>query len=165
MEYNIIYNNLIESRQHRPKERAKGFELHHITPKSIGGTDSTDNLVSLTPKEHFIAHRLLVKIHTSDNATKMALALHRMATGQHKANYNITSRTYDYLRKLRSNAYKQWLQTPEGIAFKERQRQRGIVHKLNGTGYGKTSNKGKKLPKWSEARRAKFAETIRARKS
>lgn len=155
MEYNVIYNNLIESRQHRSKARAKGFELHHITPKSFGGTDDTDNLVSLTPKEHFIAHRLLVKMNTGDRATKMALALHRMATGAHKSRYWITARTYTYLRTLRSNAYQDWLQTPEGIAYRERQRQRGLKNKWANS----NTNKGKTLPKWSAERRARFQET------
>mgnify|MGYP003651641869 CR=1 FL=1 len=154
MEYNIIYNSLVEARQHRPKQTAKGFELHHIVPKSFGGTDSTDNLVSLTPKEHFIAHRLLVKINKGERATKMALALHRMATGAHKSGYWITARTYTYLRQLRSNAYQDWLRTPRGIAFRERQRARGKTlknHKNRGT--------------WSAQRRTKYEQTIKARTS
>lgn len=38
-------------------------EKHHIKPRSIGGTDDPDNLVLLTPREHFICHWLLVKIY------------------------------------------------------------------------------------------------------
>ena len=38
-------------------------EIHHIIPKSLGGKDSKDNLVKLSAKEHFIAHRLLAKIY------------------------------------------------------------------------------------------------------
>jgi hypothetical protein len=38
------------------------MEKHHIIPKSEGGDDTYDNLVYLTPKEHFIAHKLLYKI-------------------------------------------------------------------------------------------------------
>jgi hypothetical protein len=34
--------------------------------KSIGGTDDITNLVLLTPKEHFIVHYLLWKIHPND---------------------------------------------------------------------------------------------------
>ena len=151
MEYNIIYNSLVESRSHRPKQTAKGFELHHIIPKSFGGADSIDNLVSLSPKEHFIAHRLLVKINKGERATKMALALHRMATGAHKSGYWITARTYTYLRQLRSNAYQDWLRTPKGIAFRERHRARGKTlknHKNRGT--------------WSAQRRTKYEQTIKA---
>ena len=37
--------------------QCKGFEAHHIKPRSIGGTDS-DGLVRLTPFEHLYAHYL-----------------------------------------------------------------------------------------------------------
>ena len=172
----MIYNSLIDSRSHRPRHRSKGYELHHITPRSIGGADTEDNLICLTPKEHFIAHRLLVKIHTGDNATKMALALHRMATGQHKDKYRITARTYQYLRTLRSNAYQQWLLTPEGQAFKQRQSKRMTENNpLAGIGNPKRNggnpnagnlgwNKGKRLPSWTPERRARFKASIEARK-
>lgn len=36
-------------------------ELHHIKPRCMGGTDSEDNLVRLTLREHFIAHWILWK--------------------------------------------------------------------------------------------------------
>lgn len=38
-------------------------ETHHITPKCIGGSNSSDNLVELTAREHLICHRLLVKMY------------------------------------------------------------------------------------------------------
>ena len=38
-------------------------EAHHVTPKCLGGDDSTDNIVRLTPEEHYVAHQLLVKLH------------------------------------------------------------------------------------------------------
>lgn len=38
------------------------FELHHIIPRSLGGSDNANNLVALTFREHFIAHKLLFKI-------------------------------------------------------------------------------------------------------
>lgn len=58
MDYYKIYNQLIE----RAKERksVEGYtEIHHIIPRSEGGTDKSDNLVELTGREHFIAHKLL----------------------------------------------------------------------------------------------------------
>lgn len=36
-------------------------EKHHIIPKSMGGTDSRDNLIALTPRQHFVAHWMLWK--------------------------------------------------------------------------------------------------------
>ena len=35
------------------------YELHHINPKSLGGSNQNDNKVLLTFKEHYICHRLL----------------------------------------------------------------------------------------------------------
>lgn len=63
MNYSKIYSDLIA----RAKERTlEGYvERHHIIPKCMGGLDSKENLVPLTPEEHYIAHLLLVKIYPS----------------------------------------------------------------------------------------------------
>lgn len=37
------------------------YELHHIIPKSLGGTNDKSNLVLLTPEEHYTAHYYLWK--------------------------------------------------------------------------------------------------------
>jgi hypothetical protein len=61
MNYQKIYDRLVSNAKNRPVE---GYtEKHHIKPKCIGGDDSNDNLVRLTSREHYIAHRLLYKIH------------------------------------------------------------------------------------------------------
>lgn len=36
-------------------------ENHHIIPRSMGGNDSTDNIVRLTAREHYVCHLLLPK--------------------------------------------------------------------------------------------------------
>ena len=69
MNYSLIYNNLMLKGQSlhstRQIEKSKGecFENHHIIPKCMAGSDDPDNLVYLTPEEHFLAHRLLIKIY------------------------------------------------------------------------------------------------------
>ena len=52
MNYKRIHNNIIE----RAKNRTlKGYkERHHIVPRCMGGTDEPENLVELTPEEHFV---------------------------------------------------------------------------------------------------------------
>lgn len=51
----------------RHPEDARNFndylytELHHITPRSLGGDDSPDNLVRLLPEEHIFIHFLRYK--------------------------------------------------------------------------------------------------------
>lgn len=58
MDYYKIYNQLIERAKQR--KSVDGYtEIHHIIPRSEGGTDESDNLVKLTGREHFIAHKLL----------------------------------------------------------------------------------------------------------
>jgi hypothetical protein len=61
MNYLKIYNNIIENAKRRDRLNCY-MEKHHIIPKSEGGSNDDNNLVYLTPKEHFIAHKLLYKI-------------------------------------------------------------------------------------------------------
>ena len=37
-------------------KKKKGYHRHHIIPKHMGGDDSKENLVYLTPEEHALAH-------------------------------------------------------------------------------------------------------------
>jgi hypothetical protein len=58
VDYLRIYNKLIQSAKKR--NVVDGYnEVHHIIPRSEGGTDDQYNLVILTPREHYIAHKLL----------------------------------------------------------------------------------------------------------
>ena len=62
MNYEKIYYSIVAKRKQTAPD---GYaEKHHITPRSIGGSDDPDNLVLLTPREHFICHGLLVKMYT-----------------------------------------------------------------------------------------------------
>ena len=79
----------------RAKNRVLSFyvEKHHIIPKSCGGSDDKFNLVSLTPREHFIVHLLLTKILKGNNKAKMILAFNFMCDLKKK-----NSRLFDSLR-------------------------------------------------------------------
>lgn len=59
----LNYTDFIESvvKENRGLEPEKGFEIHHILPKSLGGTNDSSNLVKLTYFEHVIAHYLLAR--------------------------------------------------------------------------------------------------------
>ena len=80
MNYRNLYKRFISSRPIRVKPPRLDGSLcvHHILPRSIGGTDSKDNLIVLTPKEHYFAHKLLYKFNTGLAKSKMAGALLRM---------------------------------------------------------------------------------------
>lgn len=75
MDYQKVYNALILKRTAKPLKKTKELytELHHIVPRCLGGSDDKENLVRLTAREHFIAHRLLTKIHVGH--TKLALSV------------------------------------------------------------------------------------------
>lgn len=68
MNYLKIYNSLISKAQTRGWIKSDNtlenpIEIHHIVPKSMGGSDEPSNLVGLTLREHVIAHILLAKAH------------------------------------------------------------------------------------------------------
>ena len=60
MDYKSVYDKLILKAKNRIISPKEYYEKHHIIPKSIGGSDIDNNLVKLTYKEHYIAHKLLV---------------------------------------------------------------------------------------------------------
>lgn len=75
MDYKKIYDDLCSSRKSRGLKRESGYEIHHILPRSMGGSDEEDNLVKLTYREHFISHRLLCKFTEGSDKIRMWCAL------------------------------------------------------------------------------------------
>ena len=81
------------------------YEKHHILPKSLFSVhkNSKENLVYLTPKEHFICHLLLTKITSGKDRYKMSKALtmfmHVKNIGNRKL-LSMNSRWYVYQRNL-----------------------------------------------------------------
>lgn len=68
-------------------------EVHHIIPKSLGGSNDDHNLVRVSPKAHFILHKLLIRM-VKQNSHKAAMnyALFMMMN-RNISNY--TSKTYE----------------------------------------------------------------------
>lgn len=60
MNYLNIYNQLMMKRMKTPST-AEYTERHHVVPRCMGGNDTSDNLVELSAKEHYVAHHLLYK--------------------------------------------------------------------------------------------------------
>jgi hypothetical protein len=110
MNYNKIYQNIIDNvkKQNRVRSKSFLFESHHIIPKSISGTNEKDNLVLLTPKEHYICHRLLVEIYRgTENEHKMYYAMWCMINGLgNQKRHATTSKIYDRLRNEMFNIIK-----------------------------------------------------------
>lgn len=78
-------------------------EHHHIIPKALGGSDSLDNLVYLTAREHYIAHLLLTRITEGIYKSKMVNAVFCMINLN---NTKVSSKIYEKLRIAQSERMK-----------------------------------------------------------
>jgi hypothetical protein len=97
MNYTRHYNLLIEKATKRNWSKDICYvERHHIIPRCLGGSNSRENLVSLTPEEHFVAHLLLAKIYP-DN-TKLLCAVIRL-TGKGNKHRKCTNKISGHLRR------------------------------------------------------------------
>lgn len=105
MNYQKIYGQIISKAQSESRIKLNKqdssyiyYEHHHIKPRTIGGEDTPDNLVLLTAKEHFIAHKLLIKIYPESRGLR--LAVHRMIHGAQSKHLNLSSRDYELSKEL-----------------------------------------------------------------
>jgi hypothetical protein len=73
-------------------------EKHHITPKSLGGSNKHTNIVNLTAREHFICHILLTKFLEGQAKYKMLSAV----TLMNRLKDTINSKVYEQAQKCKS---------------------------------------------------------------
>ena len=168
MNYSRTYNRLIETRRVlcRIKSDDGLLELHHIIPRSLGGDNKKEKVFLLTPREHYLAHWLLYKIHKGQDKARMAYAFFMMSRNNPNQKRDITSRMYerakDAMRSIRGEAHpmygkKIWSDEQKAEISK---RQLG----KNNSMYGKVPwNKGKKLPPLSPERIQALADFNRGR--
>lgn len=99
--YTKIYYNIINNTKSRTLSCDVYTEKHHIIPKSIGGNNDNENIVTLTAREHFICHWLLTKMILGKSHRKMIYALYMMRAnkpGQQRYFTKITARVYELLK-------------------------------------------------------------------
>lgn len=95
--YHNTYFRIVDQAKARTLPLSVKTEIHHIIPRSLGGTDSTDNLVTLTLKEHWVCHRLLVKFLDDPIALrKMYNALYMMAVKDYRT---VNGRIYQFIKE------------------------------------------------------------------
>ena len=97
--YTKWYDAIISRAMVRDREIIGQIEWHHRIPSSLGGKN--EHKVALTPREHFICHRLLVKMLDGEDKKKMSWALHLMLYSEnpYQNRYRPTSKTYEYFRE------------------------------------------------------------------
>lgn len=123
MNYEKIYDHLITRARNRLLE---GYtEKHHIIPRCMGGTDESDNIVSLTAEEHFLAHLLLVKIHPSN--TSLWYAANMMGNRNNKHYGWVKKRHAENARNLRQGkTYEEIMGEETAIKTRDKKRTQGL---------------------------------------
>ncbi|CAM0041708.1 homing endonuclease [Vibrio phage D148] len=119
MNYARIYDELISNAQATTHE---GYvEIHHIVPRCMGGTDESENLVALSAREHFLAHWLLAKIHSSNDS--LTYAWNMMCVGRTQS-----SHLYKYAREevSRKRTGKTWGNHTEEAKRKMSESRKGV---------------------------------------
>lgn len=99
MNYQRIYDNLVFKGKNRTLTGYK--EKHHIIPRCMGGSDDIENLVNLTPEEHFLAHQLLIKIYP--DVPGLAYAILIMSKSS-QYNGRVNNKMFGWLRRKVADA-------------------------------------------------------------
>lgn len=154
MNYEKIYNTLINRATRRISE---GYvEKHHIVPRCLGGTDAKENLVSLYPEEHFLAHQLLVKLHP----TNVHLANAAMIMTIHNTEARMNNKLFGWLRKRASETAKG---RPKSEETKAKMRKpKSAEHRAN-ISKAQRANGGNGPAKHKEESKNKTRETMKAK--
>jgi hypothetical protein len=171
MNYEKIYNQLIDKAKSemRSKTSENYFESHHITPRCLGGSNAKENLVLLTAREHYIAHKLLYFIYP--NNQKLSHAFWCMVSLKSKGrDYKVSSREYQEMKLIVSKKmsgknnpiHKMAINPFKNPIVIEKIRQKNLGRKLSDEAKKKISDKAKGR-KASEETKLKIANSNRNR--
>ena len=111
MDYAKIYSVIINNAQTLNRSKQDSYyEAHHILPQSLGGSNKKENIVLLTPREHFICHVLLVKMYATDSNAyrRMLHALMLMKGGNSHQSRYIGSKLYESMKLKYSEVQRQY---------------------------------------------------------
>jgi hypothetical protein len=107
MNYEKIYNDIISKARAEDRKKVKGgiyYEAHHIIPKCLGGEGRSydilhPNIILLTAKEHYMAHRLLVLIYPNHKGLYYAMRMMINGCSFSKKRYIPSGRIYAKLKE------------------------------------------------------------------
>lgn len=153
MNYKKHYYKLIERAKNRTLNQYG--EWHHIIPKCVGGKDSSDNLVKLSPREHFIAHLLLIKIYNNNYRLVKAFAMMCVGHGNKRKNNKLYSVFRNKLQEAQKLAQKGKRNSQYGTFWIN-----NPAEKIN-----KKISKSQTIPDgWQKGRVLVFKEVIKVKK-
>lgn len=96
------------------------YEVHHIIPKYMGGSNEKTNLVLLTAREHLLAHWLLTRFLTGSNRYKAKMAV--AAFLMNKDGRKLTIRQMASVKKANAEASsKRWTENNPSTLEKNRE--------------------------------------------
>lgn len=142
MNYLKVYHQLISKAQSRVLDNIY-IERHHIVPLSLKGDDIESNIVSLTAKEHFVAHHLLWKIHRNREMTKAFMLM--CSTKRNGIKYKISCREYEILKAENSKHQSEFMTGRPGNNLGKilpQEWKDNISNGLKGHGRGNGGSKG-----------------------
>jgi hypothetical protein len=100
MNHQKIYESIIEKAKSENRSRKTGicYEKHHILPKCLNGDDKKENLILLSPREHFVCHKLLIYMYKNNNKIMYAFCM-MVSIKNKKSIYKVSSRDYAYAKE------------------------------------------------------------------
>lgn len=118
MDYQKVYDSLISNCAGRVKSKNVYYEAHHIIPKCMGGNNSTANIVLLTAREHYIAHRLLYNIHKTPKLAHAWFCMMRTSSSQN-GNRKYSARQYEAAKMAHIDAMRSYTGSKNGFYGKK----------------------------------------------
>jgi len=103
MDYKKIHDSLIERAKNRVIEEYT--EKHHIIPRCMGGGNEKENIVRLTPEEHFLVHQLLIKIYPNNHRLTFAVDMMCASSSNHSGR-RVNNKRFGWLRRRVSESLK-----------------------------------------------------------
>lgn len=159
MDYQKIYDDIISRGSSRTLSGYR--EKHHILPRCLGGADNDENLVYLTPEEHYVCHQILIKLYPGN--AKLVYAANMMCVGAARSN-----KRYGWIRRKltepKSEEIKAKMRKPKppGFGDKISKASKGVPKKYPVWNKG-VPGQGLGVPK-SEEHRAKISAANKGKK-
>ena len=145
--------NIIDTARTTDRKKGTGIERHHIIPKCMGGSNTKDNLILLTVREHFVCHLLLTKCTDGNNRYRMLHAVGKFIQNSPLQQRKFTSWEY---KKIRDSI---------SIARTGKKHSAETREKMSATGKGRIPwNKGITGIVHSDESNRKRSATIKGRK-